>query len=104
MLKLWKVTPRGETHEELFMHRYEQLRQHGLKLAVNDRQLGEDLVHEAYVQFTLARRDLNNIQNLDAYLYGMLRKLHMSHLRGNSRVQYVASFLGDYYTRELCLR
>src|SRR5258708_1841121 len=40
MLKLWKATPGGETHEELFMHRYEHLRQQALKLAGNDRQHG----------------------------------------------------------------
>ena len=65
-LKLWKSTPvQDETHEDLFMRRYELLRGQALKLAANDHQLGEDLVHEAYVQFTLARPDLDNIQNLD---------------------------------------
>jgi RNA polymerase sigma factor (sigma-70 family) len=105
MLKLWKATPApDEAHEELFMQRYERLRSQAMKVAANDRQLGEDLVHEAYVQFTLARPDLNNIKNLDAYLYGMLRKLHMSHLRGSSRVQYASSFLVDYDTLELGMR
>jgi RNA polymerase sigma factor (sigma-70 family) len=93
-----------ETHEDLFMRRYQGLRKAALQLTAHDTQLAEDLVHEAYVQFTLARTELHSIQNLDAYLYGMLRKLNMSHLRRASRLQYVSSFLVDYDTLELGLR
>jgi RNA polymerase sigma factor (sigma-70 family) len=103
-LKFRRATHANETHEDLFMRRYQELRKVALRLTVHDTQLAEDLVHEAYVQFTLARTDLQSIQNLDAYLYGMLRKLHMSHLRRASRLQYVSSFLVDYDTLELGLR
>ena len=41
--------------------------------------LAQDLVHDAYVQFVLARPDLLKIQNLDRYLYGMLRNLEISY-------------------------
>ena len=38
-----------------------------------DRQKAEDLVHDTFVQFVLSRPDLAAIDNLNAYLYTMLR-------------------------------
>jgi len=95
---------REEAHEEIFIQRYERLLDQALQIAARDRQLAEDLVQEAYLQFTLARPDLQGIQNVDGYLYGMLKKLHISHLRRASRLKYVSSFLVDYDTLELGLR
>jgi DNA-directed RNA polymerase specialized sigma24 family protein len=105
MLKLWKHrSTQMETHEEIFVQRYERLCGNALHIAAGDQQLGDDLVHEAYIQFTNARPDLRDIQNLDGYLYGMLRKLYMSHLRRASRLQYASSFLVDYDSLEIGLR
>lgn len=76
MLKLLKArTPSRATHEELFIQRYGQLIGQARQLTASDEQLAEDLVHEAFIQFTLARPELGKIENLDGYLYGMLRKV-----------------------------
>ncbi|HLA12342.1 MAG TPA: hypothetical protein VJ023_17280 [Pyrinomonadaceae bacterium] len=55
MLKLWK--PATSSHEDLFIERYQRLLAWSLKLTAHDRQLAEDLLHDAYVQFTLNRPD-----------------------------------------------
>ncbi|HEU4386827.1 MAG TPA: sigma-70 family RNA polymerase sigma factor, partial [Blastocatellia bacterium] len=78
MISPWRVPP---SHDELFLERYGRLLALCLKLTGHDRQLAEDLLHDAFVQFTLVRPDLESIRNIDGYLYGMLRNMHLSHLR-----------------------
>jgi len=81
MLQPSKIAPGFDQHEELFLERYGRLRACALQLTENDREQAEDLVHDTYVQFTLARPDLNAIGNLNGYLYTMMRNLHVSQLR-----------------------
>jgi len=83
MLKPWKMIAAG--HEDLFLERYERLLVWALQLSGQDRGLARDLVHDAFIQFTFARPDLQAIDNLDGYLYGVLRHLHLSHLRRATR-------------------
>ncbi|MGH9939522.1 MAG: RNA polymerase sigma factor, partial [Blastocatellia bacterium] len=83
MLKPWKMIVAG--HEDLFLERYERLLVLALQLSGQDRELARDLVHDAFIQFTFARPDLQAIDNLDGYLYGVLRHLHLSHLRRATR-------------------
>src|SRR5260370_4184654 len=78
MLKLWKSPV---SVEDLFLAYYDRLIGWALQIAHGDQELAEDLVHDAYIQFTLARPDINSIQNLDGYLYVMLLVLHRSFLR-----------------------
>src|SRR5260370_15017094 len=52
-----------------------------LQLTGNERELAEDLLHDAYVQFTFTQPDLGTIRNLDGYFYGMLRNLRLSQVR-----------------------
>lgn len=92
------------THEDEFIHRYERLIGAARKLTSYDEHLAEDLVHEAFVQFTLARPALEEIENLDGYFYGMLRKLYISHQRRATRLQYFSSSLVEYDTLESGLR
>ena len=98
------VALREDAHEELFMQRYEQLYRQAVRLTAHDEPLAEDLVQEAFVQFTLARPDLQTINNPDGYLYGMLQKLYISHQRRNSRLQYNSPMLVDYDSPEIGLR
>ncbi|HLA13040.1 MAG TPA: RNA polymerase sigma factor [Pyrinomonadaceae bacterium] len=86
------------------MQRYERLLRQALQLTGRNKELAEDVVHDAYIQFTVARPDLRSIGNVDAYLYGMVRKLHMSQLRRATRLQYCSSFLVDYDSLEIGLR
>ena len=82
MVKLWPVT--ATSHEDLFIGRYDKMLRWSLKLAGHDRQLAEDLVHDVYVHFVLVRPDIGGIQNLDGYLYVMLRNRHLSYVRRTS--------------------
>jgi DNA-directed RNA polymerase specialized sigma24 family protein len=73
------------THERIFVQRNADILTWALKLTRGDVALAHDLTHDAFIQFTLGCPDLDTIQNLDSYLYGVLRNLHISHLRKASR-------------------
>ena len=75
-----------------------------MQLTENDRQQAEDLVHDTYIQFTLTRPDLSAIQNLDGYLYRMMRNLNVSRLRRSQRKQNKTLSIVDYESAELGLR
>ncbi len=76
------------TNEELFIERYDRLLRWSLQLTERDRELAEDLLHDAFIQFTLSPADADAIQNLDGYLYGMLRNLHLSQVRRTTRQRF----------------
>ena len=63
-----------------------------------DSQRAADLVHNAFVQFVLTRPDLEAIGNIDAYLYGMLRNLHVSEVRRLARLTRQPLSILDYDT------
>ncbi|HEX8844612.1 MAG TPA: RNA polymerase sigma factor [Pyrinomonadaceae bacterium] len=104
MLQPAKIAPDRERHEELFLARYARLRSWALQLTENDRERAEDLVHDAYIQFTFTRPDLEAISNLDGYLYKMLRNLHLSQVRRFLRQQPRTLSIVDYDSAETGLR
>lgn len=69
-------TPR----EQEFTRRYAQLLAWALRLTNNHRATAEDLVQDAFIQFTRSRTNLDEIENLDGYLHRMLRNMHISRL------------------------
>src|SRR5262245_21617032 len=83
MLKLAKPINRNvpSYHEEVFVQQYDRLLERALRITQGDRVAAEDLVQEAFVQFTFTRPDLDSIKYLDAYLYGLMRNLHLMDLR-----------------------
>jgi RNA polymerase sigma factor (sigma-70 family) len=66
------------SREELFAERYEVLLQWAMNLTHQQRESAEDLVQDAFVQFTLARTQLEEIENVNAYLRRLLRNLYLS--------------------------
>jgi RNA polymerase sigma factor (sigma-70 family) len=92
------------THEELFAERYDRLLCWSLHLAENDRELAEDLLHDAFIQFTFAQPDLKTIRNLDNYFYGMLRNLHLLHVRRETRNRLQQLSIVEYDSAEDGLR
>lgn len=76
-------------HEEIFIERYTQLLKWASQLTKHDRELAKDLVQEAFLQFTLADGDLLTINNIDNYLYGVVRNAYLSHIRRSSRQLHV---------------
>jgi len=106
MLKLVKSVGRAisSNHEEVFVQRYDWLLGRALLITQGDRIAGEDLVQEAFVQFTFNRPDLGSIKYLDAYLYGMLRNLHLMDLRRATHRRSEPLALIDFDSIELGLR
>src|SRR6266536_2034192 len=102
MLKLWK--PAASSHEDLFLERYQRLLLWSLKLPAHDRQLAEDLLHDAFVQFTLSRPELETIRDLDSYLYAMVRNSHISHLRRALNVRTTLLSMVEFDSLEVGLR
>lgn len=96
--------PSPETHEDLFVRRYEQLLGRALQLTGRDAERSEDLVHEAFVQFVLGRPPLDAIRNVDAYLYGMLRNLRVSQARRAARGPIAWLSAVDYDSVDVVLR
>ena len=90
--------------EDVFMARYERLRGWALHLSAGDHAAAEDLLQEAFVQFTATDPDLDSIQNLDAYLFGLVRILHLSQLRRTRRRARLLSSALDYNAAILGLR
>lgn len=68
-------------HEDVMLARYDRLLTWALPLVEGDATAAEDLLHDVFLQFTLARPDLDAIENLDAYLRQMLRNLRVSQVR-----------------------
>ncbi len=73
------------THEELFTDNYELLLRWALKFTDANREIAEDLLHDTFIHFTLTRPDLASIENLDGYLYVVMRNLHLSQMRKATR-------------------
>lgn len=101
MLKLHLIPP---THEEVFLQRYKHLLAWALQLTNSDPSQAEDLLHDAFIQFTITQPDLNAIHNLDGYLYGTLRNLHLSQVRKATRSRLQQLSIVEYESAETGLR
>jgi len=86
--------------EELFISRYTNLRDQAMRLTDRDAEEAEDLLHDAFIHFTLSQTPVENIQNLDGYLYTMLRNLRLSHARRLARTPQGYLSLIDYDSAE----
>ncbi len=93
MLKPRQITA---SHAELFLERYEWLLRRALGLTSGDREQAEDLVHDVYVHFVLNRLHLESIvNNIEGYLFTMLRNMHLSEARRASRLRGACISLTD---------
>jgi DNA-directed RNA polymerase specialized sigma24 family protein len=79
-----RLTPTAD-HRALFLGRYDRLVSRARTLLGSRLDLAHDLVHEAFVQFVTREPALDAIDDLDAYLHGMVRYLHLSRLRRAGR-------------------
>jgi RNA polymerase sigma factor (sigma-70 family) len=100
MLNPWKI---AHSHEDIFIERYDRLMGWTLRLTQNQEK-AEDLLHDAFIHFTLARPDLNSIQNLEGYLYAIVRNLHLSQVRRDARHSVTQLSLIDFDSAEMGLR
>ncbi len=103
MLFLPKNAEHAESHEDLFVERYDRLFSWSLQLTDHDRSLAEDLLHDTFILFTLNQPDLGSVKNLDAYLHTMLRNLHLSQMRRATRSRFQQLSILDYDSAEVGL-
>src|SRR5690242_10352212 len=90
------------TREQLFAERYETLLAWALHLTHQQRESAEDLVQDAFVQFTLARTQLEEIENINGYLRRLLRNMYISKVtRLAQRLNDTALSIADYDTLRL---
>jgi RNA polymerase sigma factor (sigma-70 family) len=82
--------------EELFLQRYDQMLEWALHLMDHRAAQAEDLVHDAFVQLTLSPPDFKTIENLDGYLFVVLRNLHRSQMQRAMRGPVGPEMLVDY--------
>ena len=75
------------SREELFLARYDRLLKWAMHIVGPHRELAEDILHEAFVQFTRSGPDLLGINDADNYLYSVLRNVHFSHQRCVTRLE-----------------
>lgn len=101
MLNPWKVTL---SHEDLFIQHYARLLGWSMLLTGYDRQQAEDLVHDAFIQFTLVRPNLSAIHSLEGYLYTILRNLHLSRVRRAAVSRTSSLSAVDYDSAEIGLQ
>ena len=91
-------------HEELFIGLYSRLRGWAIQITRQDTELAEDLLHDAFIQFTNTRPELQKILNSEAYLYGLIRNLYLSYLRKKARREKHTSSIIDFETMRLGLK
>src|SRR6266478_9235099 len=98
MLDSQKLAPRREQkREELFTERYERLLSWALRLTNQHRASAEDLVQDAFIQFTRGRTSLDAIENIDGYLRRMLKYMHLARLtRHTQQLSDSAVSIADY--------
>lgn len=103
MLDERRVAAQRETsREELFAERYEFLLGWALHLTEQQRESAEDLVQDAFVQFVLARTQLEEIENVNAYLKRLLRNMHVARAtRMTQRLPESELSIADYDTFRL---
>ncbi len=102
-MRLLSLSPPA-THEDLFLRNYPSLVRWALQLSDGDRGHAEDLVHDAFIQFTLVRPDLAGIHDLEGYLHGMVRRMHVSYVRRVGRLDRRTASLLEYDSVEFGLR
>jgi RNA polymerase sigma factor (sigma-70 family) len=90
-------------HERAFLLRHDTLLACARRLAGQDSTQADDLLQDAFLQFTLARPDLTTIENLDGYLVRLLRNLHLSTLRHEARRQQRLVSIPDFDSASIAL-
>lgn len=80
---MFRSLPAPETHEDIFVSRYDRMLGWARQMVGGDRNAAEDLVHDAFVNFTVTRPE--GVANIDAYLFTALRNLHLANVRRGAR-------------------
>lgn len=87
----------------MFSRWYERLLSWALRLTHYHRANAEDLVHDVFVELALRRSDNQAIENVEGYLFTMLRNMHKSQIRRARYDQTLPLCITDYDSLELGL-
>ncbi len=96
------IFPKGQNEsrrsdrDRIFSSRYSSLLEWATFITQGSKQVAEDLVHDAYVLFTMPTSDPGDIRNVDGYLYTILKHLHRSSLKRFQRYPMESLSLIDY--------
>jgi DNA-directed RNA polymerase specialized sigma24 family protein len=104
LLTIVRAARDARSHEEEFVERYDWLHSWCLRLTGHDREQAKDLLHDAFVHFSVARPDLSAIGNLEAFFYTLLRNLYLSQMRRFSMRQGRELHVIDLDSLEMVLR
>jgi DNA-directed RNA polymerase specialized sigma24 family protein len=100
-----QAAPRAETQvEELFLQYYDRMLEWALHLTDHRAEQAEDLVHDAFVQLTMSPPDFAAIENLDGYLFVVLRNLYRSQMQRATRGPGGPASAVDYDSAEVGLK
>ena len=83
--ELIQVAP---THVDLFVDHYDQLRRGALQFSEHDP--AEDLLHDFFLHFRITKPELAAVENLDGFLYVIMRNLHLSQMRRATHTPFAA--------------
>jgi RNA polymerase sigma factor (sigma-70 family) len=81
----WRFPASDDHHERVFIERLDKVIHWARQITSGEASLAEDLAQEAFLHFTAGRPSLEEISNLDKYLYVVLKNLYRSHLASVSR-------------------
>ena len=90
--------------EKMFLEHYSWLMECALNITRGQRERGEDLVHDVFVQFLDKNSDIASISDVRGYLNGMLRNLHLLQLRRTTRHPLQSFSLFDHDSAVVGLR
>lgn len=102
-LKKPRLTEVRPTHVDLFVQNYDLLKGWAEHFSERDQELAGDLLHDTFIQFVLNRPDLSAIENVDGYLYTVMRNLHLSQMRRASRTPLRPLSVVEYDTVDVSL-
>jgi RNA polymerase sigma factor (sigma-70 family) len=77
--------PGRRTNEDVFFAYYPRLLEWATQITRNDRSEAEDLVHDFYLRLTRITRSIDGMEQLEHYLFRVLRNLYYSRLRRAGR-------------------
>src|SRR5215470_6198162 len=104
MLNERNIGPVEDLRESLFLERYQRLLSWAMRVTNYDRAGAEDLVQDAFIQFTRGRTSLDTIANIDAYLRTIIHYLHLARVtRSTEQMHRQAVSIGDYDSLSLGL-
>lgn len=77
--------PGRRKNEDVFFAYYPRLLEWAVQITRNDRSEAEDLVHDFYLRLTRITRSIDEMEQLEHYLFRVLRNLYYSRLRRAGR-------------------